>query len=128
MKRIFVLVLIGLLLLAGITGCTKDKNSNTNPVNQNQKDETKIRNIAFQWLNNNGTIKLKEWKAAKVIETKYTDDHKVYKGDETINIKGIDTYKVIFEMSEEEVWGGTTITVYVDKESENILGTDLIAR
>lgn len=140
MKKISVLVLTGLLIFTGITGCTQDKNSNTDPVNQNQTDasrspidsnqdqidKTKIRNIAFQWLKDREP-KVKEWEAAQVIETKYTDDHKVYKADEIINIKGMDTHKVVFEM-EDDFWGSTTISVYVDKESENVLGTDLIAR
>lgn len=142
MKKIFLHVLLGSLLFAGITGCTADKKNNTQPnsvtqtqsdgnqnqtdANQNQIDEAKIRNIAFQWVKNRED-KIKEWEAAQVIETKYTDDHKVYKGDEIINIQGMDTYKVVFEM-EDEVWGSNTISVYVDKESKNVLGADLIAR
>ncbi|MEL7657894.1 MAG: hypothetical protein AAGU75_18525 [Bacillota bacterium] len=140
MKLIFVLALTGLLVFTGITGCTPAKNSTVDPAiqsqadasqhptasDQDQIDKTKIRNTAFQWLKNQ-EAKVKEWETAQVIETKYTDDHNVYKADEIINIEGMDTLKVVFEM-EDNIWGSIAIAVYVDKATEEVLGMDPIAR
>lgn len=101
---------------------------NNQKVEPTVKKIDEIREIAYLWLNENFKKTIINWKEAKVEECKYTTDHIVISqsgnSDDSVNLKGIDTYKITFSTTNEGILG--PIIIYIDMNTFNALGGDLL--
>jgi len=147
-KPILSIILIICILLQ-VTGCTEVQMFNNEIANpstevqiiedklienkstENETDETslqqtqtRIRYIAYQDLNESMKTEIKDWENGEVREYKFSTDHFIRSQREYINIKDIDTYRILFEPKNDFIELGP-ITIYVNKNTETVLGYDL---
>ncbi|MDF2538445.1 MAG: hypothetical protein K0S76_1466 [Herbinix sp.] len=112
MKNVMFVFSISLLLL--ISGCKEIKS------------ETEIREIAYDYLNDQGKELIIDWETASVDEYPISNELKIMNNDYDItSIKNIDTYAVTFHTNVTlEAFAGPII-VYLDKNTYKILGMNL---
>ena len=128
MKRMLISLTLIICILLQITGCTKESIGNSKNENQTiettaNKSENDIREIAYQSLSEDNKKTVISWKDGKVEQYKSTNDHSIGSPNGSVNIKGKDTYKVMFRTNNEGILG--PIIIYIDKNSYSVLGGDL---
>ena len=128
MKKTILSLCLLMLISIQVAGCgettenPKVNESITNETSVNKSD-TEIRELAYQSLNENDKKTVVDWESAKVEEYNSSTDHSVGSPNGLANIKDKYTYKVIFRTNNEGLLG--PITVYIDKDTYEILGIDL---
>ena len=152
-KPIISLILITCILLQ-VTGCTEIQIFNNEAKNQStsahnienksigggstdnkgteiegtestlQQIQTTIRNIAYKNIDKTAKAEIKDWENSEVEEYKTLIDHTIRGQSGFINIKGVDTYRILFDDSNDFIELGP-IVVYVDKNTDTVLGYDL---
>ena len=101
------------------SGVDKSK-TNESSVNESK---TEIRELAYQSINENDRKTIVDCENAKVEEYNTSTDHSVGSPNGLVNIKDKNTIKVTFRTNNEGLLG--PITVYIDKDTYEILGIDL---
>jgi len=152
-KSIISLILLTCILLQ-VTGCTEIQIFNNEAENQStsaqnienkstgggntdsncteiegtestlQQTQKRIRNIAYQSIDESAKAEIKNWENSEVEEYKALIDHTIRGQSGFINIKGIDTYRILFDDSNDFIELGP-IAIYVDKNTDTVLGYDL---
>jgi hypothetical protein len=110
-KKSLILLCLLMCISLQITGCGA------------RKPTEDIRAYAYQLLDENDKAVITDWKNAELEESKFTSDYSVYnisKGEFT-DLKGKDVYIITFETRNPD----NPITMYIDKESNTLLGFDL---
>lgn len=86
------------------------------------KIDDNIKEIAYNWLDNQSKLSISDWKSASIDTIKFNEEHFVANTlDISINIQDKETYQVTFTTND-DILG--PIIVYVDKENLNVLGVD----
>jgi PBP1b-binding outer membrane lipoprotein LpoB len=124
MKKDIVFLLLIVCIFLQVAGCSKEKIANSKNKNESigttvSKSEADIRKIAYESMTKEMKDEVIDWKSAIVGEYRYTMDVKVATPDGLVDIKGKDTYMVIFDAKH----GG--IVIYLDKDSYTFLGAGL---
>ena len=112
-------ILSSAILDTGIQGY-ENKNTETTL----QPIENKIREIAYQDLDENVKKSITDWRTSEVEGYNSLNDNTIWSPNGLVNIKDIDTYRVLFENISDYVELGP-ITVYVDKTTYTVLGYGL---
>lgn len=118
------------IVIFQLTGCSNKLVNNSKETNLLLKEDNlileksndDIREIAFNWLDDERKQSIIDIDNAKVEETTYKEDYYVVSNEGSINIKDKVIYKVTFNTLA-EVLG--PIVIYVDKEEFEVLGTDI---
>lgn len=121
MKKAIIAFGLFFLILLPITGCSGSQSGSR--ANQSTKSVEDIRKMAYQSLSEVEKKTVTNWETAEVKEYKADEEHYVISDDKVeTNLKGKDTYMVTFHISNEGLLG--PITIYMDKNSYAILGSD----
>lgn len=92
----------------------------TNDFIDNEKDVI-IKN-AYESLDDYSKTSILKWKDAEVENFKIDKKYLIFSKGKTIDISGIDTYKVTFRTKDDDVLG--PISVYIDIKNLEVLGAD----
>ncbi len=109
---------ICLLLICITSACSNSAKAEKVP-----KTESEIRTMVYQSLSKNEKESIFDWENAKVEEYTADWDHRISTAKESLDLKGIETYRVTFHIDGEAAFG--PLTVYIDKNSYKLLGHDL---
>jgi len=85
-----------------------------------QQIENKIREIAYQDLDENIKKTITDWRTSEVEAYESLNNNTIWSPNGLLNVKDIDTYWVLFENISDYVELGP-ITVYVDKNTYSVL-------
>ena len=86
------------------------------------KIDDNIKEIAYNWLDNQSKSSIVDWKSADINIIKFNEEHFVANTIEiSKNIQDKETYQVTFETND-DILG--PIVIYVDKTDLNVLGVD----
>ena len=104
------LVLFSALLLIGCDSTTSDKT------------DKEIREIAYNWLDDVSKSEITNSDTASIGKVIFTSEHFVATKTKSIDIRNIESYRVIFNTSKDELLG--PIVVYLEEDTLNVLGMD----
>lgn len=104
------LILFFVLLLIGCNPTASDKTDN------------EIREIAYNWLDDESKLEIINSNTATIGKVIFTSEHFVATKTKSIDIRNIETYRVIFNTSKNDLLG--YIVVYLEEDTLNVLGID----
>lgn len=104
------LILFSTLLLIGCNPTTFDKT------------DKEIREIAYNWLEDEIKSEIINSDTASIGKVIFTSEHFVSTKTKSIDIRNIESYRVIFNTSKDDLLG--TIVVYLEEDTLNVLGID----
>ena len=104
------LILFSTLLLIGCNSTTSDKT------------DKEIREIAYNWLDDASKSEIINSDTASIGKVIFTSEHFVATKNKSIDIRNIDTYRVIFNTSNDDLLG--PIVLYLEEDNLNVLGVD----
>lgn len=87
-----------------------------------EKDPILIKEIAFNWLDDERKESIINMDDAKIEKVSYKEDYFIVSNEGSINIKDRVVHKVTFDTSA-EVLG--SIVIYLDKDNGEVLGTEI---
>lgn len=112
MKKTIIYSLIGILFTITLAGC-EEKNHDIETCN--------IRKVAYNWIDIKNRLLIDGWDNSTVERIIFNESHLVQNKNESVDIKGIETYKVTFPTND-EILG--PISVYLDQDTFTVLGHD----
>lgn len=118
MRRSIMYLYLVVVFLALFVGCSKSSEEDSE-----KQLHSHIRKLAYDSLDENSKDTIIKWKTADVEEYNDLEEHKIAGNKQTMDIKGVNTFRVIFKTTQDAFLG--PIVVYLDQQNYNILGQEV---
>ena len=104
------IILFSVLLLIGCNSTTSDKT------------DKEIREIAYNWLDDESKSEITNSSTASIGKVIFTSEHLVATKTKSLDIRNIESYRVIFNTAKDDLLG--PIVVYLEEDTFSVLGID----